>query len=575
MLQKQIYTTDVLLNKVQHEGGQLEHKAYHDNNRRIVELTSHSLSSRFPDEVTWGFDEQLEHTVQTEIRCQIHDHGATREEAEFVAREKYPKPSPICIPPESILHWAAAKGRINTTEMAIDAAKMVWPAYLDLGHPQSLHKPIHVSAINGHLGITKLLVNYAGISPTSTSGFQCLFSIYSTKELHEMIKHFVPNIELKELDQYKFGSIEYPFIVDALGLSILSGHEDVATWLLEHYDITQYKEVLTDFDPHRQNVALFKRPHTAFYEGDAICPLHLAALVGMDSIAQSLIEKGVHTDFRCKQLQNSTALMWACTRQENERIVDRLISYGADTHIFDENRRSALVWALEHKLPGIAYRLVEAGVALDDPAWIVPGGSPLLLIIMDDIFLDCTKLILQMCPDLQDIFVNRNFQQALFDLPPKINDETMRFCINNDIGQGFIPEPYFNSPTDADGKPCGRLPIHVAAGSHVISLKVTRWLLEKHPQNTNQRDNYGRTPLLVAAQGYRPEYKKMALLLSYGADPGLSIRYFEERNNAFTDLEEYTKQVKVLKQRIAKATIGDFEEEPDMDHSIIWLDGEL
>ncbi|CAJ2508133.1 Uu.00g093190.m01.CDS01 [Anthostomella pinea] len=526
MLETQLYITDALHYKAQLEGGQLRHKWFHDKNEEIAEYWEGPFTTPscgcFPDEVNWQFGEELEKRRKSTLEYLegLRDMYGDSVDYERYERELagYPDPLPTRIPAASVLQWAAAAGVVSTARKAIDAARIVWPRYLSLQHPQNLHQSIHLAAISGSLEIVQLLVEYAGTSSTVASGYLCL----PTKPLYKVISHVSPTIKLEVLEFYHFGNMEAPFVLDALGLAILNGHEGVASWLLERCDCSRYiKPPIDIHDPEN-----WESDEAISDEYPVVCPLHLAALTGMNSIVQGLLAKGAHVDTLCEQLQHSTPLMWACTRRENQAVIDTLLSHGPNLQIRDTQRRSVLIWALEHKLPEVAYRIIEAGVPVDN--WVFSHTDSCGLSL---------SLILRMHPELPAAFLTRCFHEALGGVKdsyrrgvPLDNEETVRMFIDQNIGQGVLQESDYNEIMPVlirdNMQNLGATPLHVAA--YHASPKILRLLLDKQPENVNARDADGNTPLVLAARTRKASFKKMAVLLEYGADPESALGNLEE-----------------------------------------------
>ena len=314
----------------------------------------------FPDEISWSYDDVFSECSQsdTETHHKFRDNEGYEIDEDHLGRYEpwsgeHPNNLPRRVPPLSALQWAATKGIISTAQKAIDAAKIIWPEYVELGHPPTLHKPIHLAIINDHLAMARFLIEQEVASPTTTSGHVCL----APKYLCDLINHVAPNIQLRQLTMYQLNSIEDPFVLDSLGLSILRGHEDFASWLLERCELSRYTQSSNETDDDDDDDASTEEDdasaeeHNVSEEEDnastedeyllpfsltelekqpAICPLHLAALVGMGSIVKRLIERGIAVNTICQQVQMTTALMWACARPENTAIVEMLLDRGAD-----------------------------------------------------------------------------------------------------------------------------------------------------------------------------------------------------------------------------------------------------
>lgn len=603
-LEKQVYIAEVRFYKSQDAAGQLRHVFFEES---VHHAQAHGWSitpgrGGFAGEVPWAFGKQLEDHKQqmiTKLGEKRKYPSLYADAIEYYDRQiaNFPDPIPTRVPPVSVLQWAATEGVISTAAKVIDVAKVVWPAYVQLRHPQVLHKPIHLAVSNGHLEMVQFLVSHAGASPMVTSGYVCL----APKTLHEAIRYAAPAVCLEKSPGYECNTVERPFAIDALGLSILKGYADMAAWLLARYDTARYSE--SGKPPIDDTNALrpgSKAPeaHCVDLNFPAICPLHLAALVGMDSIVQHLLERGIHVDTPCQQSRNSTPLMWACARHGNERIIDRLLSHGADLLACDTARRTALMWALEHKLPDIAYRFIEAGVPVDEWAFSCGYVCAFSLSARDDRLLECTKLMLRMYPDLRQVFLTRCFQQALRYNRTGANNETLRFLIDRDIGQGPVniqdgAETIEGWNISIEGSQ-SILPVHVAAGH--ATVEITRLLLERYPQSVNELDGSGNSPLLLAAKAKKPCYERMALLLSYGADPEACLDSLEEseyepedainfvppdasrevrttKKNRYWNYRRRQKRgmssKEKLRQRIAKAISGNFEDADEVDE--LWL----
>ncbi|KAI0014574.1 hypothetical protein F4780DRAFT_202620 [Xylariomycetidae sp. FL0641] len=231
------------------------------------------------------------------------------------------------------------------------------------------------------------------------------------------------------------------------------------------------------------------------------------------------------------QVQDRTSLMWACTREYNIPVIDRRISYGANLQLRDGRRRNALIWALEYMVPDMAYRLIEAGISVD--GWMEDERTPgqpyacgLSIAVSDDIFLDCTRLILQQYTELSKACLKLCFRKALIqalkqasqghNLYPRVkepaNTNTVRFFIKNGIGQGTFSAQDWTELGEIVGDSfkveVQQLPIHLAAGSEMASCEILKWIVAKQPETIVARYHKGRTPLDLAAKGGAPSSRE-------------------------------------------------------------------
>ncbi|KAI1320753.1 ankyrin repeat-containing domain protein [Xylariaceae sp. FL0255] len=538
-LELQIYIKDVLSYKEQFERGHLRHVSWLNANIFIEHAYSSgrrpSWPGKFPDETNWLYGEEMQAEQRSNER-HIRQHRGQLDDLEFEryyggierSLKMYPDTTAPCKPAPSILHVAAANGLLTTAQKATRAAKIVgWAHYNVLCHPQSLHHPIHLAAMNGHLDIVKLLVEHCSVPPSMPSGNLCM----PGKPLKELIEYFAPEIQLTDSNEFTMASVRHPFVLDALGLSILVGYYHISQWLLQYYKPERYirpsiPDSVEDFSNTSRSIgttaAAVVDHHQHF---TAMPPLHLAALVGADSLVKQMLSKDTPVDFRCEQIQWSTPLMWACAYPGNDKIIKILLQHGANPLLRDVQGRTAAIWALEHDFPSAAHRLMPISLAHGscrdgDRACLHCHKCALYLSARDDIFLNCTRFILLAKPrSLSHSVLHEVFLEALQgfqgEIEPGSTEQTLKL---------FIETHSFLRPTERDPRKPRYTPLHFAAGLPYASPEVLRLIIDAGVDEVNASSVYFRqTPLLRAAVNC--DYAKMAVLLEKGASADIALNY--------------------------------------------------
>ncbi|KAI0023944.1 ankyrin repeat-containing domain protein [Xylariomycetidae sp. FL0641] len=470
---------------------------------------------RFPDE------SDIIDAIDHRRDCPLED---PEDEENPRRRKKEPPKSPTDRLPlprdQTILQWAALTGVDNTAQKAISVAKEVWPDYLDFENPVTLQAAVHTAAIYGHTSILRLL-KQNGACVNAVAGYYCL----PLRPLDAVLKHINPRTRDMPPDM-ELSCLTRPFALNALGFALLREHDEAARFLADFYDdaeihyLEQPDEDEEDGDDDEEHG---RGPYIGTYDEQgvfAVPPLHLAAFVGMVDVAKVLIGKGADANLRCLQVQESTPLMWAATRKDNNEMIDILLSHGAQIDLRDMHDRGALEWALKCWAPKTACRLVREGADYSHRNERLRGSCALSWSMASDIFLDCTKLIMEEKPHLRETsqsFLSSCVQTALELEYCGKNSRTIDYIIENDIGLGRICEKQEvddmqNSVTT------GRSILQYATRSHRVSLEQFRRMLEKCSDDVNLPNYRLETPAAIAI--YRSyDFDKLALLLKHGADP--------------------------------------------------------
>ncbi|RYO91824.1 hypothetical protein DL766_003585 [Monosporascus sp. MC13-8B] len=231
--------------------------------------------------------------------------------------------------PEGALHLLASSGPVSCARKAIDAAKRFWPEYINLKGVFG-QAPIHYAAWKGQLEIARVLLE-SGCAVRSASEYVC----WDPRPLHEIINHLTqhvaPHIRLNASNDHGLSEPDRPFISDALGFAILGDHEEVAKLLLEHYDEELVRGMEDGWlDDKGYPIA---------------SPLHLAALVGMSSVVELLIKKGVDPNSRERCFHSCSPLHMASSRGGTREAIQVLLNHGADLSQLDDQARTIVQWA--------------------------------------------------------------------------------------------------------------------------------------------------------------------------------------------------------------------------------------
>lgn len=93
-------------------------------------------------------------------------------------------------------------------------------------------------------------------------------------------------------------------------------------------------------------------------------PLHIAVRYNQEGIVRLLVENGVEVNSR--DILGGTPLTVAIEEGNNMAIVRLLLEYGADAKCWAGDKRSPLIWAIEHGNQSIARMLLENGADIED-----------------------------------------------------------------------------------------------------------------------------------------------------------------------------------------------------------------
>ncbi|KAH9908468.1 ankyrin repeat-containing domain protein [Xylariomycetidae sp. FL2044] len=258
----------------------------------------------------------------------------------------------------------------NRLRRTIEAAKKIWPGYLDLPDDGG-YAPIHLAATRGSTWATKLLLD-AGCTAQQPLKDTC--SAYAA--LRQTFDRIAPDVYYTVDEGFslpctnRYFNEKLPFAVDALGLAILHGREDQAAILLKH---------------HVKSITLRNR---------TVPPLHLAALSGMPTILRALLSHGEDANSRCEHFHNCTPLHLAAT---NGRVMAECLSilseHGADLRAEDDHGREPVVWAIEHGASKHVLWFLENKIRPLAEIQTSNGYSSTIFweCVESDMFLECTK----------------------------------------------------------------------------------------------------------------------------------------------------------------------------------------
>ncbi|KAK7990566.1 hypothetical protein PG990_014846 [Apiospora arundinis] len=431
--------------------------------------------------------------------------------------------------PLTIIQWAAATGAVATAEKAIKVAKRIWPKYIIHRHIDSGNCAIHFAAWYGNTDILRLVAEAHKDNPGTTMNMVSGLLFDADYERDDLcnVYYLLSEIfhEINPSPGYIPSEIAirpnlHPFSLTAIGIAILRGHEEMAKYLVDaFYDdkrIVEFDEIGlprtdTDFKP-------------------SLHPLHLACFMGMHELVTSILDKGADVNAKFMQPYNSTPLMWAAAAgPDNGRIIDCLLARGADITSQDLWSRNAVAWAVLFKAPKNASRLILAGpeVPIDTPIQniddITVHESVLWPCMVDDIFLDCTKLMLQTHPDFPEGQLKRCVQKAFYE--HEHNEKTLQWIAEHDVGLGPVTKEDLEDPDDFVERYktrdiLGASALHYAAVDPNLPCSLLAKILEKRPQDVNLATNrIGYTALSLAIGSSGPRSEKVALLLAHGADP--------------------------------------------------------
>ncbi|KAK8091617.1 hypothetical protein PG997_001978 [Apiospora hydei] len=429
--------------------------------------------------------------------------------------------------PPTILQWAASSGHEEVAETSIIVAGRVWPEYVFLEHPDSLNSALHFAAWYGNLGVLRLLsqvrINDRLLNMNTLAGVtfnaESNAKSYSNRTDHGLCDVFQginPSIGYFPKGPFTVSDRRDTFGINAAGLAILRGHTSAAEYLIDNFygnDITEYGE-----------------PRTATGLRTPVDPLHLACFMGMENIVATILEKGADVNSHAHQMEDSTPLMLAVARPNNDRIINCLLSHGADVNIQNIWRRDALVWAILFQSHENALRVVKAGARVDFRFRRLRGylndEYTQILCVEDDAFLPCTKLILQRYPDLPAELLRACVNHAFKNL--KKNQATVRWLVDQGLGLGPLERtdyPFRGLMAYPGVVEVGFSALHHIAGSEALPLELLSMALDKRPEDINVIAGETRhTPLSLAFKfGYDSE--TVALLLAHGADPAATKSY--------------------------------------------------
>ncbi|RYP18246.1 hypothetical protein DL765_004045 [Monosporascus sp. GIB2] len=407
---------------------------------------------------------------------------------EFFSRPRMSRQSP--------LHCAAANGYAGMASALVQAANSAWPEFIDAKDPNG-DTAIHIAAENGHLDIVRLLVD-SGCFKGAPSGYFYWTSEFwgdnprsrywqiETEMLSVIINDIVPGT-MEVAEGYYLAESSPRFAIDALGLSILNGHEAIAGYLLDHHD-----------------------PAFAA-DWHIMSPLHLAVLAGQHTILERMLVKGSNPNLRCPQFHNATPAHMAAATKNGAAILELLKNHGANLDQLDEKRRPPLQWAVDHDTIDSAMSLIKLGIKLKSVTMVA--------CMRRDSWWPCTELILETVQKSPAVlsggeYTLKQCTQTLISScrADSENLETVERIIKKRIGLGAIDPRLYRNPSCGESK--GLSSLHVAAISDGFPEHLFKLLLEQRPVDINSRDPEGYTPLDNAMLGNKAW--KVALIREHG-----------------------------------------------------------
>ncbi|RYP50231.1 hypothetical protein DL768_004215 [Monosporascus sp. mg162] len=428
----------------------------------------------------------------------------TREPAwkEFFSRPRMSQQSP--------LHSAAANGYTEMARTLVQVAENTWPEFIDAKDPNG-DTAIHVAAENGHFDIVRSLAD-SGCSKNVPSGyFYWTTEIRAndpyhrhweigTETLTDIINDIVPGTMQVSKGHYCLAESSPRFTIDALGLSILNGHEQIAKYLLTHHD--------------------------AAFAADwhIISPLHLAALASQDTILERMLIEGSDPNLRCPQFDDATPSHMAAATNNGPATLEMLKKHGANLNQRDQPDRPPLRWAVDHNSMDSAMFLIKLGVELE-------SGTMAACMQRDD-WWPCTELLLETVRRTPEVLWHgeRTLQQCTQSLiysckSDSENLKTVEHIIKKQIGLGAIDPRLYRNPSCGETE--GLSSLHVAALSDGFPKHLFKLLLEQRPVDINSRDPEGYTPLDNAM--LRNKAWKVELIREYG---GRGARELADENKS-------------------------------------------
>ncbi|KAK8022673.1 hypothetical protein PG993_013440 [Apiospora rasikravindrae] len=348
------------------------------------------------------------------------------------------------------------------------------------------------------------------------SGFMCV----PPRGLGKVFQQINPAIGNEVPFGYYTNCMERPFTLNPLDISILRGHREAAEYLASFYDDTRIDDLSIDEQTGRL---------VSIKDWDPIVhPLHLACYMGMTEVVKIIVDKGgADVNTVSAPLAFATPLMLAVTRRHNDDIINYLLVHGADVTIQDEQKRSALEYALQFKAPENARRMVTMGCSVDIWMW---SGNPhittysfcaLYQSMTNDANLEVTQAIFREHPELPDLLW-RICLHRIFNTSSS-SERTIRWCVEKGLGLGPVREGELTEELPRlfrQARSLGSSALHYVASDPKLPADILEALVEKRPQDINLASvKGGWTPLSLAIGNCGPKSQQVALLLSKGADP--------------------------------------------------------
>ncbi|RYP63847.1 hypothetical protein DL771_009075 [Monosporascus sp. 5C6A] len=397
---------------------------------------------------------------------------------------------------QSPLHCAAANGYTEMTGALVQAASSAWPEFIDAKDPNG-DTAVHIAAENGHFDIVKLLVDSGCFSGVPSGYFYWTSKFWGdnpnsrywqieTETLSVIINDIVPGT-MGEAEGYHLAESSPRFAIDALGLSILNGHEEIARYLLDHHD----QAFAADWH--------------------IMSPLHLAVLAGQYTIVERMLVEGSDANLRCPQFHYATPSHMAAATKNGAAILKLLRDHGANLDQLDEKRRPPLQWAVDHDTIESAMSLIKLRVKLK--------SATMVACMRRDNWWSCTELILKTVQKSPDVLSDGEYTlkqctQTLISSckADSENLKTVEHIIKRRIGLGAIDPRRYRNPSCGESE--GLSSLHVAAISDGFPERLFKLLLEQRPVDINSRDPEGYTPLDNAM--LRNKAWKVELIREYG-----------------------------------------------------------